>query len=78
MSGSDQPSPSPRSLGEVSEEELVRLSLDLVAAARQNIGFLRDVAESHWLHHTPVLVESIRRYVVNKYVHHKPLICGCF
>ncbi|KAL7600308.1 hypothetical protein Lser_V15G24173 [Lactuca serriola] len=62
MSGSDQPSPSPRSLSEVSEEELVRLSLDLVAAARQNIGFLRDVAESHWLHHTPVLVESIRRY----------------
>lgn len=40
----------------------MRLSLDLVAAARQNIGFLRDVAESHWLHHTPVLVESIRRY----------------
>lgn len=62
MSGSDHPSPSPTSLSEVSEEELMRLSLDLVAAARQNIGFLRDVAESHWLHHTSVLVESIRRY----------------
>lgn len=40
----------------------MRLSLDLVAAAGQTIGFLRDVAESHWLHHTPVLVEAIRRY----------------
>ncbi|KAL4588397.1 hypothetical protein LXL04_001281 [Taraxacum kok-saghyz] len=59
MSSSDQPSPS---LSEASEEELMRLSLDLVAAAKQTIGFLRDVAESHWLHHTPVLVESVRRY----------------
>ncbi|KAK1417715.1 hypothetical protein QVD17_26849 [Tagetes erecta] len=62
MSCSDHQSPSTRSLSEVSEDELIRLSLDLVAAARQNIGFLRDVADSHWLHHTPVLVESLRRY----------------
>ncbi|KAI7735029.1 hypothetical protein M8C21_011685 [Ambrosia artemisiifolia] len=45
-----------------SDEEITRLSLDLAAAARQTIGFLRDVAESYWLHHTHVLVEAIRRY----------------
>ncbi|KAI3774419.1 hypothetical protein L1987_48974 [Smallanthus sonchifolius] len=62
MSCSDHPSPSTRSLSEVSEDELIRLTLDLAAAARQNFGFLRDVAESLWLHHTPVLVEAVRRY----------------
>ncbi|XP_071715917.1 glycine-rich domain-containing protein 1 [Rutidosis leptorrhynchoides] len=56
MSCSDHPSPSG------SSEELMRVSLDLVAAAGQNIGLLRHVAESHWLHHTPVLLEAIRRY----------------
>ncbi|KAL8234489.1 hypothetical protein R6Q59_020589 [Mikania micrantha] len=59
MSCSDHPSPS---TSQVSEDDLLRLTLDLVAAARQNIGFFRDVAESHWLHHTPVLVEAVRRY----------------
>ncbi|KAL8188845.1 hypothetical protein R6Q57_029600 [Mikania cordata] len=59
MSCSDHPSPS---TSEVSEDDLLRLTIDLVAAARQNIMFLRDVAESHWLHHTPVLVEAVRRY----------------
>ncbi|KAF5786470.1 putative Glycine-rich domain-containing protein [Helianthus annuus] len=61
-SSSDHPSPSMRTLSEVSDDENLRLSLDLVAAARQNIGLLRDVAESHWLHHTPLLVEAVRRY----------------
>ncbi|KAJ9538272.1 hypothetical protein OSB04_031005 [Centaurea solstitialis] len=58
-------SPATRSLSEVSTssaEEVMRLSLDLVAAAGQTIGFLRDVAESHWLHRTPLLLEAIRRY----------------
>ncbi|KVH95191.1 Protein of unknown function DUF1399 [Cynara cardunculus var. scolymus] len=55
-------SPATRTLSEASEEEVMRLSLDLVAAAGQNIGFLRDVAESHSLHHTPVLNEAVRRY----------------
>ncbi|GKA18735.1 glycine-rich domain-containing protein 1 isoform X1 [Tanacetum coccineum] len=60
MSGccSEQPSASE----EVSEDEQRRLSLDLVAAARQNILFLKDVSDSHWLHHSPVLTEAIRRY----------------
>ncbi|KAI3803941.1 hypothetical protein L1987_32107 [Smallanthus sonchifolius] len=62
MSCSDHPSPSTRTLSEASEDELIRLTLDLAAAARQNIGFLRDVADSHWLHHTHVLVEAVRRY----------------
>ncbi|XP_076952771.1 glycine-rich domain-containing protein 1-like [Bidens hawaiensis] len=60
MSGSDHPSPSTSEAAE--EEELTRLTIDLAAAARQNISFLRDVAESHWLHHTHALVEAIRRY----------------
>ncbi|KAI7732363.1 hypothetical protein M8C21_033717 [Ambrosia artemisiifolia] len=61
MSCSDQtPSPSMRSLSE--DHENMRLSLDLVAAARHNIGFLRNVADSHWLHHTPLLLEALRRY----------------
>ncbi|KAM0025600.1 putative Glycine-rich domain-containing protein [Helianthus debilis subsp. tardiflorus] len=61
-SSSDHPSPSMRTLSEVSDDENLRLSLDLVAATRQNIGLLRDVADSHWLHHTPLLVEAVRRY----------------
>ncbi|CAI9103462.1 OLC1v1001943C1 [Oldenlandia corymbosa var. corymbosa] len=51
-----------RSLSEISEEETVRFSVDLVAAARHNLGFLRLVAESDWLHHKSTIVESIRRY----------------
>ncbi|PWA79612.1 hypothetical protein CTI12_AA203980 [Artemisia annua] len=58
-SSSNQPSASDQ---EVSEDEQRQLSLDLVAAARQNILFLKDVADSHWLHHTPALSEAIRRY----------------
>ncbi|KAK4339693.1 hypothetical protein RND71_041155 [Anisodus tanguticus] len=51
-----------RSLSEISEEEPVRLSIDLVAATRHNIGFLKLVTESQWLHETPTIFESIRRY----------------
>ncbi|PSS28839.1 Glycine-rich domain-containing protein [Actinidia chinensis var. chinensis] len=53
---------STRSLGEISEEETVRVGVDLVSAARRNIGFLRVVAESDWLHHKPTISEAIRRY----------------
>ncbi|PON52544.1 Glycine-rich domain-containing protein-like [Trema orientale] len=54
---------STRSLSEVSEVEAIRLGLDLVSAARRNIGFLRAVAESQWLHdQKPTLLEAIRRY----------------
>lgn len=51
-----------RSLSEISEEETVRLSIDLVAAARRNLGFLRLVTESQWLQERPTILESIRRY----------------
>ncbi|KAH0728441.1 glycine-rich domain-containing protein 2 [Solanum tuberosum] len=51
-----------RSLSEISEEETVRLSIDLVAAARRNLGFLRLVTESQWLQERPNILESIRRY----------------
>lgn len=53
---------STRCLSDISDEELLHLSIDLVAAARRNIGFLRLVAESHWLHQSPTISESIRRY----------------
>lgn len=38
------------------------VSLDLVSAVRRNIGFLRTVNESLWLHDRPAIVEAIRRY----------------
>ncbi|XP_061363320.1 glycine-rich domain-containing protein 2 isoform X6 [Gastrolobium bilobum] len=55
-------SKSSRSLGELPEIAAVRVGIDLVSAARRNIGFLRSVAYSEWLHHTPIVVEAIRRY----------------
>ncbi|XP_012088966.1 glycine-rich domain-containing protein 1 isoform X2 [Jatropha curcas] len=53
---------SARTLSEISEVETVRLSLDLVSAARRNIGFLRAVNESQWLHEGSTFVEAVRRY----------------
>lgn len=53
-----------RSLSEISEEETVRLSIDLVAAARRNLGFLRLVTESQWLQERPTILESIRRFII--------------
>ncbi|KAK6911609.1 Glycine-rich domain-containing protein-like [Dillenia turbinata] len=52
----------PRSLSGISEFETVLLSIDLVRAARRHIQFLRDVADSHWLHWEPTLTEAVRRY----------------
>ncbi|KAK9136804.1 hypothetical protein Sjap_007398 [Stephania japonica] len=52
-----------RSLSEISDEnEPIRLSVDLVAAARRQLAFLRTVAESQWLHEAPSVHESVRRY----------------
>ncbi|XP_043815010.1 uncharacterized protein LOC110620867 isoform X2 [Manihot esculenta] len=53
---------SSRTLSDVSEIDTVRLSFDIVSAARRNIGFLRAVSESQWLHDTATVVEAIRRY----------------
>ncbi|XP_058002854.1 glycine-rich domain-containing protein 1 isoform X1 [Hevea brasiliensis] len=53
---------SARTLSEISAIDTVRLSFDLVSAARRNIGFLRAVSESQWLHDTATVVEAIRRY----------------
>ncbi|CAB4315682.1 unnamed protein product [Prunus armeniaca] len=53
---------SSRSYSEISEVETFKVGLDLVSAARRNIGFLRTVAESHWLHQKPTVIEAIRRY----------------
>ncbi|KAM6577902.1 hypothetical protein CsatB_029739 [Cannabis sativa] len=53
---------STRSLSQISEVEAIKLGLDLVPAARRNIGFLKAVAASQWLHQKPTLIEAIRRY----------------
>ncbi|OIV90878.1 hypothetical protein TanjilG_15611 [Lupinus angustifolius] len=53
---------SSRSLGELPEIDAIRLGIDLVSASRRNIEFLRNVADSVWLHHRAILVEAIRRY----------------
>lgn len=54
---------STRSFSETSEEEfMIRIGVDLVAAAKRNIGFLRLIAESHWLHQKPNIFEAIRRH----------------
>ncbi|TYH46295.1 hypothetical protein ES332_D11G326500v1 [Gossypium tomentosum] len=51
-----------RSLSEISETETIHLSVDLVSAARRNIGFLRSVYECQWLHQRATIIEAIRRY----------------
>eukprot|EP00258_Populus_trichocarpa_P023904 XP_024439923.1 uncharacterized protein LOC7478923 isoform X4 [Populus trichocarpa] len=53
---------STRSLSEISEVETVRLSVDLVSASRKNLGLLRTVSESPWLHERATILEAIRRY----------------
>ncbi|GMH10443.1 hypothetical protein Nepgr_012284 [Nepenthes gracilis] len=56
-------SSSTRSLSQISEEEEpFRQSIDLVAAARRNISFLRNVSGADWLQQRPALDEAIRRY----------------
>ncbi|EOY11551.1 Uncharacterized protein TCM_026691 isoform 1 [Theobroma cacao] len=62
MSSSSSSSSGVRSLSEISEKDTVHLSVDLVSAARRNIGFLRSVNECHWLHQRATIVEAIRRY----------------
>ncbi|CAI0551701.1 unnamed protein product [Linum tenue] len=54
--------PSTRSFADSPELAAVRVSLDLVSAARRNIGFLRNVSESLWLHEPGCLAEAVRRY----------------
>lgn len=54
---------STRSFSEISEDEfMVKVGIDLVAAAKRNLGFLRLVDESTWLHKKPTILEAIRRY----------------
>ncbi|XP_027366942.1 uncharacterized protein LOC113873143 [Abrus precatorius] len=62
MSENLETSTSSRSLAESPQISTIRLGIDLVSAARRNIGFLRSVADSTWLHHAPILIEAIRRY----------------
>ncbi|XP_050937199.1 glycine-rich domain-containing protein 1 isoform X1 [Cucumis melo] len=53
---------SARSLGDISEFCATRIGLDIISAVRRNLGFLRTVADSHWLHSEPTITEAIRRY----------------
>ncbi|XP_042049831.1 glycine-rich domain-containing protein 1-like isoform X1 [Salvia splendens] len=51
-----------RTLSEISEEETVHFSVDLVAAARRNIRLFRSVSVSPWHNHKPTIFEAVRRY----------------
>ncbi|KAI4295195.1 hypothetical protein MLD38_040574 [Melastoma candidum] len=51
-----------RCLSQVQGNNDVRISIDLVSAARRNIGFLRSVDASPWIHEEPAIAEAIRRY----------------
>lgn len=54
-------SSSVRSLSEISESDTRHFGVDLVSAARRNIGFLRSVSECQWLHQRATIAEAIRR-----------------
>lgn len=63
--GSNSEYPSTRSISsQLSEEEPFLFTLDLVSAAKRNLKFLRYVDDSHWLHHSPTLIEAIRRFLI--------------
>ncbi|KAG7023996.1 Glycine-rich domain-containing protein 1, partial [Cucurbita argyrosperma subsp. argyrosperma] len=53
---------SARSLGDMSELGTIQIGVDIISAVRRNLGFLRTVADSHWLHCESTLSEAIRRY----------------
>ncbi|CAN0914127.1 Glycine-rich domain-containing protein 1 [Linum grandiflorum] len=53
---------STRSFADLPELQSIRLSFDIVSAARRNIGFLRNVDDSLWLHEPSYLAEAVRRY----------------
>ncbi|XP_057778768.1 glycine-rich domain-containing protein 2 isoform X2 [Salvia miltiorrhiza] len=55
-------SASMRTLSAISEDETVRFSVDLVAAARRNLALFRSLSDSHCLNHKPTILEAIRRY----------------
>ena len=74
LDGSEiSPSTSSQSLGELPEIAAIPFGIDLVSAARRNIWFLRTVADSVWLHHTPIMVEAVRRSTL--YTNSASLVC---
>ncbi|XP_010259465.1 PREDICTED: glycine-rich domain-containing protein 2 isoform X2 [Nelumbo nucifera] len=51
-----------RTLSGVYDEAGIRFSIDLVAAARRHLFFLRAVSESPWFHDPSTVSQAIRRY----------------
>ncbi|PIA61273.1 hypothetical protein AQUCO_00300659v1 [Aquilegia coerulea] len=50
-------------VSDISDEKAVfQVSIDLVAAARRHLAFLRTAAEFHWLDNNSSLCQAIRRY----------------
>lgn len=56
------------SSGKCRDEAKVRLSVDLVAAARWHLAFLASLSDSIFLHHTAAIRESIRRSVIDSFL----------
>ncbi|CAN1354952.1 Glycine-rich domain-containing protein 1 [Linum perenne] len=53
---------STRSFADLPELHSIRVSFDIVSAARRTIAFLRNVHDSLWLHEPAYLAEAVRRY----------------
>ncbi|XP_068660811.1 glycine-rich domain-containing protein 1 [Aristolochia californica] len=51
-----------RKLSVVLNQGVIRISLDLVAAARRHLSFLRKIADSPWLHDAFTVLQAVRRY----------------
>ncbi|EPS66495.1 hypothetical protein M569_08281, partial [Genlisea aurea] len=44
------------------EDDSLGFGVDLVSAARKNLGLFKTVADNHWLHQDSAIAEAIRRY----------------
>ncbi|KAG9459421.1 hypothetical protein H6P81_003929 [Aristolochia fimbriata] len=51
-----------RKLSGILNQGAMSISIDLVAAARRHVSFLRNIADSPWLHQHSTLPQVIRRY----------------
>uniref|UniRef100_A0A1D1Z4F1 GRPD C-terminal domain-containing protein n=1 Tax=Anthurium amnicola TaxID=1678845 RepID=A0A1D1Z4F1_9ARAE len=55
-------SPAANGGGHIPDQAKVRITVDLVTAARRHLAFLNSLSDSTFLHHAPTILRSIRRY----------------